>query len=159
MGVLEDMQEMLRTVPWQCREDEAGEDTGEISQLQLLGFGMSIKRFGMKKENKDDSNFFRLSGQLVLHNSLTQGREYRVSFRGEGEKISIWDTLSVEHLWIPTVNTSLWNSLPSIGSVLVTGKQWKTNQTCLCGIHRLMGERYFKQIITNNYITATVSKC
>lgn len=62
LGELEDMHEMLRTVPWQCREDEAGQDTGEISELELLGFGMSTKIFGMKKENKDDSNFFRLSG-------------------------------------------------------------------------------------------------
>ena len=49
----------------------------------------------MKKENTEESNFFGLSG--YRYHLLTQGREYRVCFRGEGEKISVWDTLSVKH--------------------------------------------------------------
>ena len=49
----------------------------------------------MKKENTEESNFFGLSG--YRYHLLTQGREYRVCFRGEGEKILVWDTLSVKH--------------------------------------------------------------
>lgn len=44
-------QEMMRTELWQRTEDEkaAGEDSGEISEIELLGFGVNIKIFGMKE--------------------------------------------------------------------------------------------------------------
>lgn len=42
---------MMRIEFWQRIEDEkaVGEDLGEIFEIELLGFGVNIKIFGMKE--------------------------------------------------------------------------------------------------------------